>query len=1714
LLLLLLVTLLTAGRPREVRAGCNLHPQTIKTYNSTLGVTNRPYAGPGERIDVRLRPCDVASPGLGAADGDHVVTVVFQPPGGTSHAVVLTAAPTCAAIAPQLATCAGQLTGGGVAICMPQAEAGIKRIDRDTIEYLSFRFPTTEARCNGGGNNGKPCAAPTDCSGGTCNPSNGAVTLAGPAVIVVTKPGDPLPCGVATTGCAGQTGLLACIDDFFANDDACGTGVPLGNFPSFTALPYPNPYHLDCFQDGPPCNPTEATVRAAIDGDGNMLLPIHWDGILVRDQGIPSPRLLSLRFKSSSPAMFPFVVPDPVFLGSFTPEGGPLAPIFEAQVDPTAPDPDVATFFGSVDAPYTVLRVANHHGTCDGGPRDGQRCSAARDCPHGSCTSSCVNSPTTFPCSADIDCPAGPNQRCGHLFNYDTFGFLPLSRTGSPGFCQLTHAACMPGGCPGDLCVSYAFEAKAPVTLDSLVTGTADVRALTVNESVDLRDRNGDILANAPVVTLRSRVTGQGEPLGAPPPMAVTVPGGTASCGLTGTPEGRGVVRVSDPPFRFPAVAVENDVMAFLESEGLQNACSENDDYDAADAILRVFRLGAGALTISPLPGSPLVPPAVDAALEIDHASLAISNGRVFYRASEAAMARRKTERVSVATGGTQVNGFSSAPFVTADGRLVVFSSAATNVVAGDTNTKGDVFLHDRATVTTTRVSVATGGGEGDLDSYASAVSGDGRYVLFASDATNLLAGDTNARTDMFVRDRTMGTTTRVSVATGGAEGNDSSLGGSISDDGRFVAFPSFATNLVAGDTNGFLDIFVRDRLMATTQRVSVSTLGAEADTDSFTPTISANGRFVAWESNATTLVAGDLNGVTDVFVHDLVSGTTERASVSTGGVEGNNNSRTPALSADGRYVAFWSFASNLVPGDTNGTPDAFVHDRVTGRTERVSVTSGGGQLDPASFAEVVSISPDGRYVSFETSGANMVQRDTSGWRDFFVHDRLTGTTERVSVATNGTQAGNHSDTSATISADGRAVAFQSLATNLVASDTNATSDIFVRGLDLADPLGVDTNLFADGALDDDVLQVFDTNSSTLTTLCPAGAVSVADGMAAFLRPESAGGTASCPAGSLNGPTDVDQDDLVVHLWTGGPTATNLGRAATAVSLSPTWLGALVSENAGGTKYSNLAYGPYTVAQLHPAGAGTWTDLSQAADVIEMAGAAAVFITPEAAQNAILNGDGDMNDRVLQIAYAPGAAPTPPAPTPSPMVNTGQAAEEFVVGARTTTACGDHQLVAFRTNEHAQNDAVLNGGTGTPPDTDPDDDVLQVYDLVTGELRNTGQAVTPCRLDSCDPRRPYRVDGGKLRFLTLEQDQGGQDLDGDGNGTGLVLQIYDFCGDTVTTVGRVKTDASQDPLGGTDEGIVYVASAGRCELGTICNPTLNTCTAGFSCNRDTCDLTTHLCIGRPSVACPMGDADCSRCTSLQPSTCLSNADCLDGTTCVPQSVVIAEDGVVDTDDDGIADAEDDCPTMPNTDQSDLDDDGLGDVCDPETVLGCTAGPKPGCIAAAKGQIQYSEKTMGKEQLKAQLKAFATATSAGDFGDPVSGALRVSFCIYDEGSALLHGFVVNRGAALCGGKPCWKAKGTKGWGYQDKASSAAGIAKIGFGSGDVDKGVASVAGKNNAGKGLTGLPTGVVAMLAAHPLPTIQLQTSDGFCVGATMTDVTKNDGGQYKAQKK
>ncbi|OZV81054.1 hypothetical protein CA850_13005 [Micromonospora echinospora] len=401
------------------------------------------------------------------------------------------------------------------------------------------------------------------------------------------------------------------------------------------------------------------------------------------------------------------------------------------------------------------------------------------------------------------------------------------------------------------------------------------------------------------------------------------------------------------------------------------------------------------------------------------------------------------TTRVSVSTTGDQSNDRSDDPAISADGRYVTFDSDATNLVPDDTNGVSDIFVRDRITGTTTRVSVSTTGDQANGFSRASAISADGRYVAYHSLATNLVPDDTNDEIDVFVRDRATGTTTRVSVSTNGYQANHYSELPAISADGRYITYHSLATNLVPRDTNSAYDVFVRDQIAGTTRRVSVSTAGDQGDRDSFEPAISADGRYVSYTSRASNLVPDDANGdLTDVLVWDRTTGSTRRISVSTGGDQGNDDSFTSALSADGRYVSYASDASNLAPGDTNNATDVFVWNRITGTTRRVSVSTTGNQGD--GFSRSPAISADGRYVTYQSLATNLVPDDTNDVTDIFVRDRITGTTRRVSVSTTGDQANHHSELPA-ISADGRYITYHSLATNLVPDDTNDVTDIFVR---------------------------------------------------------------------------------------------------------------------------------------------------------------------------------------------------------------------------------------------------------------------------------------------------------------------------------------------------------------------------------------------------------------------------------------------------------------------------------------------------------------------------------------------------------------------------------------------------------------------------------------------------------------------------------------------
>jgi Tol biopolymer transport system component len=345
------------------------------------------------------------------------------------------------------------------------------------------------------------------------------------------------------------------------------------------------------------------------------------------------------------------------------------------------------------------------------------------------------------------------------------------------------------------------------------------------------------------------------------------------------------------------------------------------------------------------------------------------------------------TTRVSVDSAGSEGDGLSSGPSMSADGRFVAFYSDATNLVAGDLNGARDVFVHDRQTGETTRVSVDSSGVEGNGLSSGPSISADGRFVTFYSDANNLVQGDANAVRDVFVHDRQTGVTTRVSVDSSGAEANAASSGPSISADGLFVAFYSDATNLVPGDGNAVRDAFVHNRQTGVTTRVSVDSSGAEGNALSSGPWISGDGQSVAFYSDATNLVSTDTNGVRDVFVHDLTGGRTTLVSADSHEVIGNDKSGDPSISFDGRYVAFYSDATNLVSGDTNAVRDVFVHDRQTGFTGRVSVDSGGVQGDGASNG--AAISGSGHDVAFYSDATNLVPGDLNSDEDVFVYSSV-----------------------------------------------------------------------------------------------------------------------------------------------------------------------------------------------------------------------------------------------------------------------------------------------------------------------------------------------------------------------------------------------------------------------------------------------------------------------------------------------------------------------------------------------------------------------------------------------------------------------------------------------------------------------------------------------------------------------------------------------------
>ncbi len=426
-------------------------------------------------------------------------------------------------------------------------------------------------------------------------------------------------------------------------------------------------------------------------------------------------------------------------------------------------------------------------------------------------------------------------------------------------------------------------------------------------------------------------------------------------------------------------------------------------------------------------------------------------------------------------TGGGSGFARNTNPVISADGQIVAFASQATDLVTNDTNGRTDVFVRNFNTNTTTLVSVNSANtASGNGDSAAPMLSSDGTVVGFLSTSSNLAAGDTNGVQDVFVRNLTTNTTSIVSRNNAGnASGNGLSDRFTLSADGRSVAFHSFATNLTAiSDTNGFSDVFVRNLATNTTTLVSVNSAGNNsANNTSFGPSISADGRIVSFQSLASNLVANDTNGATaDVFVRNLTTNVTRLVSVNSAGTgSGDNFSGGNVTSADGSTVVFHSTASNLVTGDANGTFDVFVRNLATNATTLVSVSSAsaasgnGSSFNPA-------LSANGQTVAFISLASNLTANDSNGVvRDVFVRDLGASTTTLASATASGSGSGASGLNAITISANGRTVAFESDATNLVAGDNNSAKDVFtfaIPGSNAAPSAPLDVNIAANTVIE------------------------------------------------------------------------------------------------------------------------------------------------------------------------------------------------------------------------------------------------------------------------------------------------------------------------------------------------------------------------------------------------------------------------------------------------------------------------------------------------------------------------------------------------------------------------------------------------------------------------------------------------------------------------
>jgi len=488
-------------------------------------------------------------------------------------------------------------------------------------------------------------------------------------------------------------------------------------------------------------------------------------------------------------------------------------------------------------------------------------------------------------------------------------------------------------------------------------------------------------------------------------------------------------------------LTIPND--GFIDSvHALRDACG-------ADAVCMLIQTNAscGASNQFSYQGSAFAPYAmcvVARSCAASNLSVAHELGHLMGLAHDRDTSTKKCSRASIVGYETQVMGASSEPSVSITGSIVAFTSAATTLVPGDTNGFTDVFVRDRGLLTTARANVSSAGLQANAPSVGAPSVGGGRYVAFASGATNLVGGDTNGVTDVFVRDLQTGTTDRILPAPGGLQADGESRDPSIASGERWIVFTSWAPNLGAGPPTP--QVYRWDRLTNTTVLVSAAAGGAPGNAASGGARVADDGRVAFW-SAASDLVAGDANGAIDVFLRDVAAGTTTRMSVSTSGAEiAGPCEAVCAISADGRRVAFATASSDVVAGDANGVTDLYVRDRLAATTLLASANGlGATGSGPSSEGFAPSFSNDGRYVAFQSHANDLVAGDTNNASDVFLRDLTTGTTERVSLSSSGAQIAGGGGEGAPVAISGYAnhVVFVSRFAVEVA-DTNGVNDVYV----------------------------------------------------------------------------------------------------------------------------------------------------------------------------------------------------------------------------------------------------------------------------------------------------------------------------------------------------------------------------------------------------------------------------------------------------------------------------------------------------------------------------------------------------------------------------------------------------------------------------------------------------------------------------------------------